>query len=185
MRRAGTDDFAEPHMAQDASTAAPEPLSSEDWEVWRRQYEAQRRRVPPHAVDRPPPGRAERRAHPRLTFPAGSRVHVHRGPTAHPVKNISVNGIAFYSEHRVPLGSRLRLSALGMLAVEVDVVGCEMELVHEAMMEYRYVVRGRFASNVNGYQIFILAREIQRDLDQPEEGGRGVPAARATPPEQS
>jgi hypothetical protein len=56
-----------------------------------------------------------------------------------------------------------------MIALDVEVLSCEMEEVDESMMEYRYRVRAKFGPRVNGYQVYVLAREMY--LQQQDETG--------------
>jgi hypothetical protein len=47
-----------------------------------------------------------------------------------------------------------------MIALDVEILSCEMEEVNEGLMEYRYRVRSKFGPRVNGYQVYVLAREM-------------------------
>ncbi|MBI4081028.1 MAG: PilZ domain-containing protein [Candidatus Lambdaproteobacteria bacterium] len=112
----------------------------------------------------------ERRAEPRYHFEKGARIFAHLGPKSFSILNISVNGIAFYSDVSFELGTRLLMSALGMVAIEVEVLSCEMEETDAELMEYRYRVRAKFGPLVNGYQVYVLAREMY--LEQLKQEGR-------------
>lgn len=102
----------------------------------------------------------ERRGEPRYAFKEGAQVFAHLGPKAFQIINISIGGVAFYSDIYFEGGTKLLLSALGMIALDVEILSCEMEEVHEGLMEYRYRVRAKFGPRVNGYQVYVLAREM-------------------------
>lgn len=106
----------------------------------------------------------ERRAEPRYHFKAeasqGVNIFAHIGPKAFEIVNISVGGLAFYSDTGFKPGTSLLLSALGMVALDVDVVSCEMEETDSQFMEYRYLVRAKFSERVNGYLVYVLSREM-------------------------
>ena len=111
----------------------------------------------------------DRRTEPRYAFKEGAQVFAHLGPKAFQIINIAIGGVAFYSDIYFESGTKLLLSALGMIALDVEVLSCEMEEVDESMMEYRYRVRAKFGPRVNGYQVYVLAREMY--LQQQDEGG--------------
>jgi hypothetical protein len=111
----------------------------------------------------------DRRSEPRYAFKEGAQVFAHLGPKAFQIINIAIGGVAFYSDIYFESGTKLLLSALGMIALDVEVLSCEMEEVDESMMEYRYRVRAKFGPRVNGYQVYVLAREMY--LQQQDETG--------------
>jgi hypothetical protein len=47
-----------------------------------------------------------------------------------------------------------------MIALDVEILSCDMEEVDSRMMECRYRVRAKFGPRVNGYQVYVLAREM-------------------------
>lgn len=126
--------------------------------------DADRARVPESAT-------SERRTEPRYAFEGESKIYAHLGPKAFPILNISIGGLAFYSDFYFDPGTKLLMSALGMIALDVEVLSCEMEEVDAVMMEYKYRVRAKFGPRVNGYQVYVLAREMYL---QEQEGGEFV-----------
>ncbi len=114
---------------------------------------------------------AEKRLEPRYIFMEDSKIYGHMGPKAFPILNISIGGISFYSDIPFEIGTKLLMSALGMIALEVDVLNCEMEETDPDLMEFRYRVRARFGPHVNGYQVYVLAREmhLQNTQDNPQD----------------
>ena len=102
----------------------------------------------------------DRRTEPRYNFATDSRIFAHMGPKAFKILNISVGGIAFFSDVAFEPGAKLLMSALGLIAMEVEVLSCEMEETDPDLMEYHYRVRARFSPMVNGYQVYVLAREM-------------------------
>ena len=105
---------------------------------------------------------AERRAHPRVTFPAGLHVFMHNEAKGYEIRDLSAGGVSFFSDREIAPGSPIVLSAMGKLALEVEVVGCEMGAVDEETTESRYRIRATFGESVDGYDAFVLAREIYR-----------------------
>jgi len=118
------------------------------------------------------PAHQERRMDPRYTFKEGAEIYAHLGPRAFRILNISVGGVAFYSDVYFEPGTRILLSALGMIALDVEVLSCDMEEIDADLMEYQYRVRCSFGPRVNGYQVYVLAREMylkQLEHDDAEE----------------
>jgi c-di-GMP-binding flagellar brake protein YcgR len=126
---------------------------------WRQEYENLIRKMGLTVAPGPATGK-DRREHPRVTLPRGAAIYAHGSPQRFEIHDLSAGGLSFYSDHHIQAGSRLILSALGLLALEVDVVGCDMEEVDPNLMDFRYRVRCKFAEKVNGFQAFILAREL-------------------------
>ncbi len=90
-----------------------------------------------------------------------SKIYANIGPRAFPILNISISGISFYSDVNFKTGAKLVISALGMIALEVEVLSSEMEETDSSLMEYKYRVKAKFGPHVNGYQVYVLAREMQ------------------------
>ena len=111
-----------------------------------------------------PAGMEDRRREPRYQFKVDKNdkvsIYAHMGPRAFEILNISVGGLAFYSDVQFEPDTNLLLSALGMVALDVDVVSCEMEETDSDFMEYRYLVRAKFSARVNGYLVYVLSREM-------------------------
>jgi hypothetical protein len=116
-----------------------------------------------------PPSGIDRRVDPRYAFMPESKIYAHMGPRAFPILNISIGGLAFHSDLFFEPGTKLLMSALGMIALDVEVLSCEMEETDADLMECRYRVRAKFGSHVNGYQVYVLAREmhLQNAKDKP------------------
>lgn len=143
-----------------------------DLERWKAEYEGLKNewdnlardplgRLETKAVS-PFPAGSEKRVEPRYSFDQvpGASIFVHLGPKAFEVLNFSVGGVAFFSDTYFPEGTNLLLSALGMIALDVDVLSCEIEETDSGLMEFKYRVRGKFGPRVNGYQVYVLAREM-------------------------
>jgi hypothetical protein len=103
---------------------------------------------------------AERRSDPRYPFMPDSKIYAHMGPRAFPILNISIGGLAFHSDIFFETGTKLLMSALGMIALDVEVLSCDMEETDADLMECKYRVRAKFGPHVNGYQVYVLAREM-------------------------
>jgi hypothetical protein len=122
----------------------------------------------------------ERRTEPRYPFRDEAQIFAHLGPKAFHIANISIGGVAFFSDVAFEPGTKLLLSALGMIALDVEILSCEMEEVDHGLMEYRYRVRAKFGPRVNGYQVYVLAREMY--LQQVQSGEEGGPTDLPHPP---
>jgi PilZ domain len=142
----------------------------EELERWKREYLEIRRMISEEmeeltgtggteSIVAQPSGR-ERRVEPRYNFMPESKIYAHMGPRAFPILNISIGGLAFHSDLFFEPGTKLLMSALGMIALDVEVLSCDMEETDADLMECRYRVRARFGSHVNGYQVYVLAREM-------------------------
>jgi hypothetical protein len=109
-----------------------------------------------------PPDLEERRAEPRYAFDETreAKIYAHIGPKAFQIVNISVGGVAFYSDVVFEPGTNILLSALGMVALDVEVLNCELEETNPDFMEYQYLVRASFSPRVNGYLVYVLSREM-------------------------
>ncbi|HEX7928805.1 MAG TPA: PilZ domain-containing protein, partial [bacterium] len=123
----------------------------------------------------------ERRAEPRYPFRDQAQIFAHLGPKAFHIINISIGGVAFFSDVAFEPGTKLLLSALGMIALDVEILSCEMEEVDGGMMEYRYRVRAKFGPRVNGYQVYVLAREMYLQQTQDGDGGEAPEPPKDTP----
>ena len=160
----------------------------QELERWKAEYEGIKNELdnphretlggPKTGADSPLPTGSEKRIEPRYAFDqvAGASIFVHLGPKAFEILNFSVGGVAFFSDTYFPEGTNLLLSALGMIALDVDVLSCEIEETDSGLMEFKYRVRGKFGPRVNGYQVYVLAREMY--LNQVKEA-RGPDATKA------
>jgi len=140
---------------------------SAELEEWKREY-LEIRQMISQELDHLTAGAAtssnspgmERRAEPRYPFMAESKIYAHMGPRAFPILNISIGGLAFHSDIFFEPGTKVLMSALGMIALDVEILSCDMEETNEELMECKYRVRAKFGSHVNGYQVYVLAREM-------------------------
>jgi len=119
------------------------------------------------------PNGHEKRAEPRYQFKKETQVSIfaHIGPKAFQILNISVGGVAFYSDVFFEPGTSLLLSALGMVALDVEVLSCELEETNPDFMEFNYLVRAKFSERVNGYLVYVLSREMylkQLQMENPD-----------------
>ncbi|MDH4248170.1 MAG: PilZ domain-containing protein [Deltaproteobacteria bacterium] len=106
------------------------------------------------------PDEKDRREEPRYAFDDNSKIYAHLGPRAFRILNISVGGVAFFSDMYFAPGTKLLMSALGMIALDVEVLNCDIEETNSDLMEFKYRVRAKFGPRVNGYQVYVLAREM-------------------------
>ena len=120
---------------------------------------AERENVFPSNV---PEGIENKRASPRYTFPdtEGAQIFAHLGPKAFRIIDISVGGVAFFSDVAFEPGTNLLLSALGMVALDVEVLDCELYETDPEFMEFMYRIRAQFSPRVNGYLVYVLSREM-------------------------
>ena len=94
---------------------------------WRREYEKLIRKMGLSEAPPPVPG-ADRRQYPRVSLPTGASIFAHGSPEEFKLHDLSAGGVCFFSDHHIEPKARLILSAMGLLALEVDVVGCEVEV---------------------------------------------------------
>ena len=114
------------------------------------------------------PGPVDRRKLPRLVLEPGKNVWVITDTFPIPVLNISAGGIAFFSERNYDRGARVNLSIARTMAIEAVVLSCEMVPLDSVFMEYQYRVRAQYAPGVNGFKMFVLARDIYvHNLEKP------------------
>jgi hypothetical protein len=152
----------------------------EELEHWKQEYLEIRQLISQEMQGEAEPGRsknafrdrpaAERRREPRYTFMPESKIYAHMGPRAFPILNISIGGLAFYSDIFFEPGTKLLMSALGMIALDVEVLNCDMEETDADMMECKYRVRAKFGPHVNGYQVYVLAREMHLQNVKDQQG---------------
>ena len=110
----------------------------------------------------------DRRKLPRLVQEPGKNVWVITDTLPIPVLNISAGGIAFFSERNYHPGDTVNLSVARTLAIEAVVLSCEMVPLDSVFMEYQYRVRAQYAPGVNGFKMFVLARDIYvHNLEKP------------------
>ena len=114
------------------------------------------------------PEPVDRRKLPRLVLEPGKNVWLIADTSPIPVLNISAGGIAFFSERNYHPGDTVNLSVARTLAIEAVVLSCEMVPTDSIFMEYQYRVRAKYASGVNGFKMFVLARDIYvHNLEKP------------------
>ena len=136
-------------------------------DFWKSEYEG-RLRVDQEdeRIEFPEP--ADRRKLPRLVLEPGKNVWLIADTLSIPVLNISAEGIAFFSEKNYHPGDKLQLSVARTLAIEAVVLSCEMVPSDSVFMEYRYRVRAHYAPGMNGFKMFVLARDIYvHNLEKP------------------
>ena len=121
-----------------------------------------------------PENYSEKRKDPRYAFEPDSVIYAHMGPKAFQILNISIGGLAFYSDSPFNSGDKIMMSALGMIALDVEVLSCNMEEVDSDIMEYKYRIRAKFAPHVNGYQVYVLAREMHLQHMKEKQGGPAI-----------
>ncbi|HKI98316.1 MAG TPA: PilZ domain-containing protein [bacterium] len=170
-------------MVNNPAQAVPGRVYSHEEELarWRREYLEIRRLIKQEldGLAEPVEGRTaeqqaggiERRAEPRYKFMPESKIYAHMGPRAFPILNISIGGLAFHSDMYFEPGTKLLMSALGMIALDVEVLSCDMEETDADLLECKYRVRAKFGSHVNGYQVYVLAREMHLQNVKEKQGG--------------
>lgn len=99
---------------------------------------------------------------------ADSKIYAQMGPQAFPILNLSIGGISFYSDRFIEPGTKLLMSAMGMIALEVEVTGSDIEETDANLMEFKYRIRAKFGPHVNGYQVYVLAREMHMQNQKSE-----------------
>lgn len=136
-------------------------------EVWKHEYE-DRILVDNREGRIAMPGPEDRRKMPRLKLRQGKNVWVHVEKTAVPILDISAVGIAFYSDvERFP-GDTVSLNVAELVSIEAVVISSDIEETNPDFLEFKYRVRAKFAPGLDGYRIYVLARDIYiHNLENP------------------
>ncbi len=100
---------------------------------------------------------------------ADSKIYAQMGPQAFPILQLSIEGITFYSDSYIAPRTKLLMSAKGMIALEVEVVSSEIEETDSNLLEFKYRVKAKFGNHVNGYQVYVLAREMHMHNKKPQD----------------
>ncbi len=89
------------------------------------------------------------------------RVFIQPLPQEYEVVDLSSKGVSFLSSSYFAKGSKLVLSAMNLIALEVEVLDCVMEVDKADDLQYHYHVHGCFGPNVSGDQVKALAYEMR------------------------
>ena len=163
---------------QQAADHAPRKIWSleEEIERWKGEYQLLRSKKVHdewianihkfRGADDPPKG-IERRREPRLYLPEKAQIFAQIGPRSMTIHDISVGGLSFFSEFFFEPGTHVLVSAMGNIALELEIVSCDMVETDSDFMEYQYKVHTKFGPLVNGYQVYMLAMEIVEHSQEP------------------
>jgi hypothetical protein len=149
----------------------PEPLTlpQEAADIWELEYQKRvRADVEEGRISQPLPN--DRRRQPRLRLELGKNIWIHTERSSVPILDLSAGGIAFHSDTRQFVGDRVSLNVADTVAIEAIVVDCTLEETDPQFLEFKYLVRAKYAPGVNGFRVYVLARDIyiynlERSLD--------------------
>ena len=108
----------------------------------------------------------DRREYPRFNLSEETKVFIHEGPKSYTLRDFSVGGMAFFSPVGFLPGAKLQMSAMGLLTLNVEVLSSSIENDPNFDGDFQYLVRTRFSEEVNGYHVFILAKEFSAQNSQ-------------------
>lgn len=134
-----------------------ELMNSHDWE---HEYEEILAEAEARGEVQILPQGEEKRRHPR--FPAAGATVTIREDAVYRMIDLSRSGLAFHCSHSFPVGHTLTLALRDVIAIEAEVVGCEMEERDATYMEYAYKVRCRFLDDESGLRFLVLVKELER-----------------------
>lgn len=113
------------------------------------------------------PSASEKRRHPRFKVDGGKIYVTEQVP--HPIIDLSISGLAFYSEKTFPVGQAIQVSLRSVISIEAVVLGCEPLTGDDAPAPYR--VRCQFADADYGLRFLMLALELESGFAQAEAPG--------------
>ena len=103
------------------------------------------------------PDEKERRRHPRFKMPGG-QVRI-TDSLQRDIIDMSMSGVAFYSERKYEVGEVVPLSLKEAFAVQAEVLGCEMVQTDPSFLEFAYRVRCQFINLNHGLNFLMLVLE--------------------------
>ncbi len=104
------------------------------------------------------PNHSEKRKHPRFRLNGGKILVTEQVP--HDVVDLSVSGLAFYSDRAFTVGQSIMISLRQILAIQAEVLGCEPLPGGDAAEAFK--VRCRFQDVDYGLRFLVVAVEMER-----------------------
>ena len=104
------------------------------------------------------PSRSEKRRHPRFRLKAGKVLVTEQIP--HDVVDLSVSGLAFYSDRPFTAGQSILMSLHQVVAIQAEVMGCDALSGPDAPAPYK--VRCQFQDADYGLRFLVVAMEMER-----------------------
>lgn len=104
------------------------------------------------------PNHAEKRRHPRFRLKTGKVLVTEQIP--HDVVDLSVSGLAFYSDRPFAVGAAIMMSLHQVVAIQAEVMGCDALSGPDAPAPYK--VRCQFQDADYGLRFLVVAMEMER-----------------------
>ena len=104
------------------------------------------------------PSQSEKRKHPRFRLNGGKVLVTEQVP--HDVVDLSVSGLAFYSDRAFTVGQSILMSLRQILAIQAEVLGCDPLSGPDAPAAFK--VRCRFQDVDYGLRFLVVAMEMER-----------------------
>jgi PilZ domain len=104
------------------------------------------------------PGNSEKRRHPRFRLKGEKILVTEQVP--HDVVDLSVSGLAFYSDRTFAVGQAIVVSLRQILAIQAEVLGCDPLSGPDAPAAFK--VRCRFQDPDYGLRFLVVAVEMEQ-----------------------
>lgn len=101
------------------------------------------------------PIKDERRNTPRFDFPIEITVGVSGPPINYRISNVSVGGIAIFTDQNIEIGVNLMVNIKDQCTIRAEVVDASIEKKDSPYMDYAYRVRLKYTNESDGYQAFV------------------------------
>lgn len=119
---------------------------------WRAEYLAEMKRK---GFSGGKAGEDENRSHPRLGFRTGASMTIQAAPIPCQIVNVSVGGISFYSNVRLPEGQAVTITMENGFSLTLRVDSYHVEEVPPVLMvtSHKFLIGARFLSEEDGYRV--------------------------------
>ena len=97
----------------------------------------------------------ERRKTPRFDFPIEITVGVSGPPINYRISNVSVSGIAIFTDQNIDIGVNLMVNIKNQCSIIAEVVDASIEKKDPPHKDYAYRIRLKYANETDGYQAFV------------------------------
>lgn len=110
-------------------------------------------------------GEKERRRHPRIKVVPGDK-EVEIDPWVF-VIDVSISGVAFYSDHEVEPGKTVDIDLADTPPVKAKVIGCQMEKSDSPYLPSRYRLNCEFENEEEGKALLVRIKEMEGENQAP------------------
>ncbi len=100
-------------------------------------------------------GEGENRQHPRLGFRSGTTITIQTAPIPCQVVNISVGGISFYADVKLPDGHAITITFQDGFSLTLQVDSFHVEEIPPVLMvtSHNFLIGARFLNEEDGYRV--------------------------------